>query len=107
MFNIQGYNDFKLAYINRFNEMERELNVRKLPQNYAQALRELADSWEREQILIEENRTKDVVIAEMKPKVSYHDLILSSTDCLTVTQIAKDYGMSAKKLNQILFELNV
>ena len=107
MFNIQGYNDFKLAYINRFEEMEKELNVRRVPQNYAQALRELADSWEREQILIEENRTKDVVIAEMKPKVSYHDLILSSTDCLTVAQIAKDYGMSAKKLNQILFDLGV
>lgn len=27
MFNIQGYQDFKLAYINRFNEMERELKV--------------------------------------------------------------------------------
>ena len=25
MFNIRGYQDFKLAYINRFNEMEREL----------------------------------------------------------------------------------
>lgn len=107
MFNIQGYNDFKLAYINKFEEMEKELNVRRVPQNYAQALRELADSWEREQILIEENRTKDVVIAEMKPKVSYCDLILSSTDCLTVTQIAKDYGMSAKKLNQILFDLGI
>lgn len=25
MFNIQGYNDFKIAYIKRFNEMEKEL----------------------------------------------------------------------------------
>lgn len=25
MFNIQGYQDFKLAYINKFNEMEKEL----------------------------------------------------------------------------------
>lgn len=26
MFNIQGYNDFKMAYINKFNEMEQKLN---------------------------------------------------------------------------------
>lgn len=26
MFNIQGYNDFKMAYINEFNRMERALN---------------------------------------------------------------------------------
>ena len=27
MFNIQGYNDFKMAYINRFNEMEKALTI--------------------------------------------------------------------------------
>ena len=26
MFNIQGHNDFKMAYINKFNEMERQLS---------------------------------------------------------------------------------
>ncbi|MDO5061872.1 MAG: Rha family transcriptional regulator [Peptostreptococcaceae bacterium] len=31
MFNIQGYVDFKMAYINRFNEMEKALNERVLP----------------------------------------------------------------------------
>lgn len=30
MFNIQGYNDFKMAYINEFNRMEQILNVEKL-----------------------------------------------------------------------------
>lgn len=29
MFNIQGYNDFKMAYINEFNKMERELKNKK------------------------------------------------------------------------------
>lgn len=28
MFNIQGYNDFKMAYIQKFNEMERLINQR-------------------------------------------------------------------------------
>lgn len=37
MFNIQGYQDFKLAYINKFNEMEkalRELKVTQVPVSY-------------------------------------------------------------------------
>ena len=29
MFNIQGYNDFKIAYINEFNKMEQELKNKK------------------------------------------------------------------------------
>ena len=29
MFNIQGYNDFKMAYINEFNKMEQELKNKK------------------------------------------------------------------------------
>lgn len=31
MFNIQGYNDFKIAYINEFNRMERALKQQALP----------------------------------------------------------------------------
>lgn len=37
MFNIQGFNDFKMAYINEFNRMEKEIK-NKLPNNYIEAL---------------------------------------------------------------------
>ena len=42
------------------------------------------------------------MIKKQEPKVTYHDIVLSCTDLLTVTQIAKDFGISARKLNEIL-----
>lgn len=41
------------------------------------------------------------------PKVSYYDVVLASPSLITTTEIAKDYGLSAKKLNQILREEQV
>ena len=41
------------------------------------------------------------------PKVSYYDVVLASSSLITTTEIAKDYGLSAKKLNQILREEQV
>ena len=43
-------------------------------------------------------------IVEMKPKVSYYDLILQCPDLMPITTIAKDYGYSAKHLNAYLHE---
>lgn len=46
-------------------------------------------------------------IAEMRPKVTYYDVILNSPDAITMSVIAKDYGKSAKWLNKKLNELGV
>ena len=54
-----------------------------------------------------ENKVKDQQIAELKPKASYYDLILQCPSLLSVTEIAKDYGMSAKALNKMLHDLGV
>ena len=47
------------------------------------------------------------VIGELKPKADYTDRILKSKGTVTMQQIAKDYGMSATRLNRILRELGV
>lgn len=47
------------------------------------------------------------LIGELKPKADYTDRILSSKGTVPTTAIAKDYGMSAKELNQKLHELRV
>ncbi|WP_276924608.1 phage antirepressor KilAC domain-containing protein [Faecalibaculum rodentium] len=50
---------------------------------------------------------KDQLITEMQPKATYHDLVLKSKDPIPITKIAKDYGISGKKMNALLHELGV
>ncbi|EGQ4278205.1 Rha family transcriptional regulator [Staphylococcus pseudintermedius] len=106
MFNIQGHNEFKMAYINRFNEMENALQNR-LPRTYKEALTQLLETVERNEKLELENNMQKQKIAEYEPKASYLDTILNNKSLVTVGQIAKDYGMSAQALNKLLHDLKV
>lgn len=46
-------------------------------------------------------------ILELKPKASYYDVVLNCKDLLSTTEIAKDYGKSAKWLNKLLHEKGI
>lgn len=46
-------------------------------------------------------------LLEYEPKVTYYDHILQCTNVVSATQIAKDYGMSAVRLNFILHQQKV
>lgn len=46
-------------------------------------------------------------ILELKPKASYYDVVLNCKDLLSTTEIAKDYGKSAKWLNNQLHEMGI
>lgn len=52
--------------------------------------------------LTDENAQQKQIIAEYSPKASYYDVVLQTPDALSTSQIAKDYGKSAKWLNQYL-----
>lgn len=46
-------------------------------------------------------------VKEYKPKADYVDSILKNKGLVTIGQIAKDYGMSAVKMNELLHKLKV
>ena len=57
--------------------------------------------------LLQDTKIQQQVIGELQPKADYTDEILKCPGTVTITQIAKDYGMSGTKMNKILNELGV
>jgi len=53
------------------------------------------------------NNIKDQQIGELKPRADYTDKILKNQGLVTITQIAKDYGMSGTELNRTLNQLSI
>lgn len=74
--------------------------------NNTDALIEALQAFKAERLqrmaLEEENAVQKQQLVEMKPKASYYDVVLNSPDLVSITEIAKDYGWSAQKMNEYL-----
>ena len=70
------------------------------PENLIEILHALADEQKRNTDLSVEN-------AQLSVKARYYDEILNSKNNVPVTQIAKDYGMSAIAFNKMLHEYGI
>lgn len=106
-----GYNAvLREKIINRWEELELEKRKKfQVPQTFAEALMLAAKQQEQieeqnQLLLAQGNQITEMqdAITEMLPKVSYCDKILQSKSTVCITQIAQDYGYSAKKFNILL-----
>lgn len=77
------------------------------PDTLIQLATTLKEEQSKNDMLSLENAKKDQIIGELKPKADYTDSILKSRSLVTITQIAKDYGMSGQKMNSTLHDLGV
>ena len=86
---------------------KRELSRKEL------ALMVLQAEEEKERLLLENNHLSETVnlqteeLQKAAPKVNYYDTHLQSVNTLTTTQVAKEIGMNAEKLNCKLKELGI
>lgn len=67
----------------------------------------LKEEHQKRQALEAESAQQKQLIAELKPKASYYDVVLQTKDVVSIGKIAKDYGKSAQWLNEKLHELGV
>lgn len=60
---------------------------------------------------LKEERTLRLIaeqkVAEMQPKVNYHDIILANKSVTPISFIAKNYGMSAMQMNKLLHDFGI
>lgn len=54
-----------------------------------------------------ENAVQKQLILELKPKADYTDCILKNKGLVSINQIAKDYGMSARSMNNLLHDIGI
>ena len=102
---------FTAKYVEKFNQMEEELKKLYTPSYMIGDPIKRAEKW------IEEEKERQQLREEnnlLKPKGEYHDKVLNPTDeengftkLLTTTEVAKDLGMNAKQLNNILHEKRI
>lgn len=84
-----------------FIACEEQLKAKQLPpqpqppRTYSEALRELADSWDREQALLEQNKV-------MTPKAEYFDELVSRNLLTNFRDTAKEFGWKQKAFIEYL-----
>lgn len=113
-FLVMGYTgakaaQFKEMFIAEFNKREAMLKSEDyILMRSQQILKKRIEIAEQRVMQLEsENEIQKKELQEAAPKVNYYDQTLQSVNTLTTTQIAKELGLDAQKLNQRLKKANI
>src|SRR5574344_1157354 len=91
--------------INRWEQLETEKRNGGfvIPKTLSQALMLAAKQAEQIEQQQKQIEVKETQIAELTPKATYYDMVLSSKDAEPISKFSKpDYGMSAIEMNKLL-----
>lgn len=90
LFNIQGYNNYKLAFLNKFEEMEQHLADKfKVPTSLKEALKLALAQQEQLESLQIANDEQQAIIEQQKPKVLFANSVASSKNSMLIGELAK------------------
>lgn len=109
---------FTAMYVSKFEDMEKQIRQTYLASYQITDPIKRAEKWieeekQRQHLELENMEQRKQIevmsgeIVEMKKKTDYLDRILASKGTVTVTQIAQDYGMSAKAFNKTLADIGI
>lgn len=109
MFNIQGYNDFKLAYINKFNEMEQLLAENKNDEDKLLLNIIKSNTVESRAIALNDYVQKvveplKVENTQMKPKAEYFDALVDRNLLTNSRDTAKEFGIKQNDFIKFLID---
>ena len=106
MFNVQGYNDFKMAYINRFNEMEKALQeITMIENTKANLLLSIYNGGQEGVVAskeLVELETKPLIekIENDKPMVALAETRLDKGSCISITDATKSLGLKKGQITK-------
>lgn len=112
MFNIQGFNEFKLDYINKFNLMEQTIKENISLEQQLIIKIATSDTAEKRAFALSEYNEKIVKPLQLenqilKPKSDKYDSHLSKGKTYNASEIAIRFGLGVKKFNKTLCDLGI
>lgn len=108
MFNIQGHNDFKIAYINRFNEMEQAIkeNNIQLPSDPMEVLELMFNANKQTNEKVSQIEAEVIDLKENVKLDAGEYGVISRRVSERIRQTIKNYALSEKAYGELAKDLN-